>query len=147
MSSATPTPYPPPPRRMRSTEELEYFLNWLPTSFYAKDHSVARRDYLTGVRNAVEWVLGRQHSAPVSCRHSDERPSGDRVWSEQHAAHDGMAYGARQIREDYRLQEDETRVFGLQYFTGVENTLGWVLGWDSFGRVDEDWPWPVKFDE
>ena len=140
-------PTPAPARRMRSDEELEHLLVWLPTSGLARRYR-PKHPYMIGVRNAVEWVLGRQRTSPVTCRHGDERPDGTAVYSEQLTAHEGMACGPRQIREDYRLGDDETDVFGLDYFTAVENTLGWVLGWDSFGlRFEDSWPWPTQFDQ
>jgi hypothetical protein len=134
------------PPRTRSVEELEYFLNWLPTSSYAEDRSVQGADYLIGVRNAVEWVLGRQHSSPVSCRHSDQPPDRSRIGMEHSTAESGMRWGAQHIREDYRLREDETQVFSRMYFTAVEHTLWYVLGGDSFS-LPEDWPWPAELNE
>ncbi len=134
------------PPRMRSVEELEYFLNWLPASPYAEDRSAQGRDYLRGVRYAVEWVLGRQHSAPVTCRRSNQPPNDSTIGLEHGAAESGMRWGADHIREDYRLSEDETRGFSSKYFAAVEHTLWYVLGGESFS-LPEDWPWPVELNE
>ena len=147
MTTQPASPTPTPSRRMRSVEEMEHFLAWLPTSTLAKRYTPTH-PHMIGVRSAVEWVLGRQSAAPVTCEHSEQPPDGTAVYAEQRAAHDGMAYGPGQVREDYRLREDETSVFGLAYFTAVENALGWVLGYDSFGlRFEESWPWPTQFEQ
>ena len=137
-------PAPTPTQSMRSAEELEHFLVWLPTSWYANPKGVTGQDYLTGVRNSVEWVLGRQRESPIRCQRSDGPVTSSDVHHEHRSAHEAMRDGADHVRHEYRLRPQDTMVFSLQYFTGVEHTLYWVLGHGGIS-LPEDWPWPAEF--
>lgn len=140
----TAEPVPPAPTQpgVRSAEELNHFLGWLPTSWYANRPGPSDDDYLFGMLTCVEWVLGRRHESPVRCRYSDEPPTRSGIHHEHQAAHEAMRDGVDQVRREYHLRREDTLAFNRTYFTACEHTLYWALGHDGGISLPEDWPWP-----
>jgi hypothetical protein len=139
---------PPPPRTeppaVRSVEEVEAFLAWLPTSHYATND----RSYYAGVLATIEWAAGRRRLAPVTGREQaeGERPSGYNIGGEHSTAYEGMSRGAAAMAKDYGrfAPETITSAYSHSYFTAVEHSTYWLLGSDGLD-VPEDWAWPRRF--
>lgn len=136
------------PPAVRSVEELEAFLAWLPTSYYAQKRDPQGPSYYAGVLATIEWAAGRRRLAPVSGREQaeGELPAGYRIGGEHSTAYEGMSRGAAAMAKDYGrfAPETITSAYSHAYFTAVEHATYWLLGSEGLD-VPEDWAWPRRF--
>jgi hypothetical protein len=137
---------PTPAPAVRSREELEAYLAWMPT-YYA---DMRDRSYYAGMLATIEWAAGKRRLAPISGREQPEGqlPNGDRISSEHGAAYRGMSIGvAAMLADDGRFApESITSAYSHSYFTAVENTAYWLMGSEGL-TMPEDWRWPRKFED
>lgn len=116
--------------RMRSREEIEYLLNWLPTSYY-NEKDWYKRQYVRSAMAVLRWILGQRPDAPITGRVLEQPIRWGAVGQESSAATEAIYDGGRSIRREI----DQPTA------CGAETAAMWVLGDDTFA-LPEDWPWP-----